>query len=233
MFDLPVALGNAHATYGSPYSAVEYHEFWGDQPTLKRIRTMHNWCDLYDADMGIGVTVAGPSTQVELRPDGVAIALISRHGETPGDRCIGLDGGHSFHYALCAHRSDWRESQAVRFGAAHEAGGSPLRAVLASPRGGNFPPTQSLLRLKGEHVVVTALKQAHEGEDLVLRLYEAEGQPSEVGIADARQQDIVKAWKSNILEEVPEPLEPAALARVPLKPWEILSLRLKLASRGG
>src|SRR5207249_5973449 len=55
IFDLPLGLRQAQATYGSPYGAVDYQEFSGDQPSMLRIRTMHNWCDLYDADANLGV----------------------------------------------------------------------------------------------------------------------------------------------------------------------------------
>jgi alpha-mannosidase len=233
MFDLPLALSKVKATYGTPYGAWDYREFAGSQPTLQRIRTMHNWCDLYEPDAGVGVTVAGPSTQLELNDDGLAIALTSRHGDTSGDLCIGLDGEHSFHYAMRSHRGDWRESQAVRFGAEHEAGRSPMGAVLATPRGGSLPATQTLLHVNGEHLVVTALKQAHEGEDIVLRLYEADGKPDVLSLPEVSRQGIAAAWESNIVEDRVAPLTPAALEQVHVAPWEIISLRLGLVSRGG
>ena len=147
MFDLPLSVRQANVTYGSPYAALDYREFVGDQSALRRIRTMHNWADVYDPQAGFGITVGGPSTQLEIRPDGIGIALISRHGGTTADDCVGLDGEHHFQYALRAHLGDWRAGDAMRFGYEHEAGRSPIRAVLAVARSGDLPTSQTLLAL--------------------------------------------------------------------------------------
>jgi alpha-mannosidase len=232
MFDLPLSVRQATVTYGSPYAALDYREFVGDQPALRRIRTMHNWADVYNSSEGFGVTVAGPSTQVEIRPDGIGIALISRHGGTTANDCVGLDGEHQFQYSLRAHRGDWRAGEAIRFGYEHEAGRSPIQVVLAVPRGGNLPARQTLLALNGDRVAVTALKQIHHGQDLVLRLHPTTDQPTFAGLPEATQRGILQAWKSNILEDALESTDASRLGRVEIGRWEIVSLRLRLAERG-
>ena len=94
-----------------------------------------------------------------------------------------------------------------------------------------MPPTQTLLPVEGEHVAVTVLKQSHIGEHLILRLYETRGEAGLLSLSEPTTHGIVAAWKSNILEEKAEALD--ALTLVPVGPWEILTLRLKLAPRYG
>ncbi len=233
MFDLLLALKETQATYGSAYSAVNYRQFPWDHSGLERIRTMNDWCDLYDPAAKVGVTLAGPSGLLELRPDGLSIALLSRHGSEPAETAIGIDGEHSFTYALRSHTGDWREANAVRFGAEHKAGVGPLLAVLGTPREGNYlPPRQSLLNVVGDHVVVTALKQTHDGQDLLLRLYETHGKPEMAELPDGLEHNISSISKSNLLEEVVEPLDEKATKHIELRPWQIASFRIALTERG-
>ena len=87
--------------------------------------------------------------------------------------------------------------------------------------------------MQGDHVIVTALKQAQEGEDLILRLYECEGKAGRVALQESEKRGVSKLWKSNILEGAISLLDPKSADLVPIAPWEILSLRLQLAPRGG
>jgi alpha-mannosidase len=233
MFDLPLALPQLETTYGSPYTAVPYREFSWDHSGLQRIRSMQDWCSVYAPAADTAVDIAGPSGLIEVRPEGLTLALLSRHGSEPAETAIGIDGEHSFQYALRSHKGDWRAGNTVRLGTEHRAGVQPLLAVLGTAREGNFlPPQRSLLSIGGEHVVITALKQAHDGHELLLRLYEAQGKPGTVGLGDASGDNILHASKSNLLEDVLEPLDGEQIKHIELRPWQILSLRMTPVSRG-
>ena len=233
IFELALALHQAKTTYGSPFAALDYREYPGDQPSLSHLRTMHNWADVYDPVARFGISIAGPSTQIVIQPEGIGVTLISRHGSETAEECVGLDGRHEFRYALRSHAGDWREGAAMQFGYEHEGGGSPLQAVLATTRGGNLRPSQTLLSIQGDHIAVTALKMAERGQDLVLRLHPTTDTSATAALPDASREGIVQAWRSNILEDALESIPLAALDRLPLKKWEIVSLRLTLADRGG
>jgi alpha-mannosidase len=105
--------------------------------------------------------------------------------------------------------------------------------VLGQPREGNYlPPRQSLLSVAGDHVVVTALKQTHEGQDLLLRLYETQGKPNTVNISADAEHNISHVSRSNLLEDTVEPLDSEEVKHIALRPWQIMSLRIAPSARG-
>ncbi len=63
--------------------------------------------------------------------------------------------------------------------------------------------------------------------------YETSGTAGIISLPQAGKGGIVKAWKSNILEEALAPLEAEGLEGIPVSPCEIISLKLVLPARGG
>ena len=120
--------------------------------------------------------------------------------------------------SLRSHKGDWQPGNTTRLGAEHiRAGVQPLMAVLGTQREGNFlPPQRSLLSISGDNIVVTALKQVHDGHELLLRLYESKGKPGTVGLIDASGDSILHASKSNLLEDALEPLDGEQLKHIEL-----------------
>ena len=84
-------------------------------------------------------------------------------------------GRQEFRYRLLPHRGDWTAAQAAR--CAQELN-APLLSLLESHHPGDLPATHSLLQLSADKVLLSAVKQAEEGEGTVLRVYEAHGQPT-------------------------------------------------------
>ena len=75
---------------------MPYREFSWDHSGLQRIRSMQDWCSVYASAADTAVDIAGPSGLIEVRPDGLTLALLSRHGSEPADTAIGIDGEHTF-----------------------------------------------------------------------------------------------------------------------------------------
>ncbi|MBM3133958.1 MAG: alpha-mannosidase [Chloroflexi bacterium] len=78
-------------------------------------------------------------------------------------------GHHSFTYSLYPHRGDWRQAETPR--RAWELN-DPLMAIPIGAGGGNLQSTGSFLSIDSDHVMLSALKMAEEGDGLILRLYE-------------------------------------------------------------
>ena len=51
----------------------------------------------------------------------------------------------------------------------------PLRGTRTTAHAGAFPAAHALLRLDRPHVVIEAVKKSEEGDDVIVRLYEATG----------------------------------------------------------
>lgn len=94
---------------------------------------------------------------------------------------LGPDGQHAyidqgiqrFHYALLPHTSGWETAGTVRRAAELN---QPAIALFATfhPEGA-LPQCESFLSVEPENVMVTVLKQAEDGDGLVLRAYETHG----------------------------------------------------------
>ena len=65
---------------------------------------------------------------------------------------------------------------------AAEAFNAPLAAINAEVHDGVLPPRQSFLSASPENAMVTVLKQAEDGEDLIVRCVETHGQDVEATI---------------------------------------------------
>lgn len=82
------------------------------------------------------------------------------------DQCI-----QTFHYVLLPHRGGWEEARLPRRAAELN---QPPSALFASfhPQG-VLPQSAAMIDVQPENVVVSVLKQAEQGDDLILRAYEA------------------------------------------------------------
>jgi alpha-mannosidase len=179
-----------------------------------------------------------PEYEVLHEPDGVTIALTLL-------RCVGMlsrlwmatrpsgagpliptpgaqeRGRHVFHYALIPHSGGWETA----FLLAHRFA-VPPRAMFVAGGKGQLPPAGSLLSVRPESFVLSALKEAEDGQGLIVRLHNIAAQTV------AGELRLEKAWQGvervNLNEE---PLGPAEVSdgwvRLSLKPNEIATLRFR------
>jgi alpha-mannosidase len=79
-----------------------------------------------------------------------------------------------------------------------------------------------------EHIVVETVKVAHNGDGLIVRLYEAHNQRGPVSLRFARP--IASAAEADLLEREIGPLEVAGNeVRLAVRPLEVKTLRVRLA----
>lgn len=134
-------------------------------------------------------------------------------------------GEHHFSYGLFPHRQSW---QAARVPDQSLAFNMPLTAVIAEPAAcGPFPPHGSLLAWSDHRLHLMALKQAEDGRDWILRVRDAYGNGGTLALEPS-----LLPWRvseaQNLLETAPLPLPTPD----GVKPWQILTLRLQIASVG-
>jgi alpha-mannosidase len=79
-------------------------------------------------------------------------------------------GVQRFTYALLPHAGGWEEAGTVRQAA--ELNQKPVALVGTTHEDGTLPWRDSFVATDSENIVVSVLKQAEEGEDLILRCYE-------------------------------------------------------------
>ena len=98
---------------------------------------------------------------------------------------------------------------------------------IADPEGENFVGFYGdLLRVRAENVIVETVKQAEDGDGIVIRLYEAYGKRTRTAVETpilAGKQLWACGCMENRLQELKHDGE---RAEITIKPYEILTLRI-------
>ena len=134
-------------------------------------------------------------------------------------------GNHRYRMALYPHAGNWRLR--YREGIAFNY---PLVAFVA-PDGGrvsgpSLPSTAEFLKLEPANLILTAMKKAEDDGGVVVRFYEAEG--CQVHAKLRFFQPVKRAWKTSLIEEEEQalPLSGDGSIQFPVKPWEIVTLKM-------
>ena len=126
---------------------------------------------------------------------------------------------HTFTYALYPHVGTWKEARTVEES-------YQLNLPAYAMQGGQPGQTFSYAAVEPRNVVLETVKQAENGDGVVLRMYECENARTKtvVRLPEGAQ----KAYLTNLLEEVQEEL-PIVDGQVTLitKPFEIQTLLVK------
>ena len=187
--------------------------------------TVQHWADASDGQ--VGVTLAPVESHL-LEFGGLWPCYVSQahHGATPPDfgspfvKPDELTKGHMysfaldsnfrtnfastqqgdllFRYSIASHKGDWKEGRAHDFG--WEAA-NPLMPVAAEgPSGGDLDQKMSFCRLDQPNVSLLTLKQAEDGDGIIVRLLETEGKPVTAKLS-VPHLTIKKAYRTNLMEE--------------------------------
>jgi alpha-mannosidase len=90
-----------------------------------------------------------------------------------------------------------------------------------------LPRSFSFLRLEGEGVVLSTVKQQLEGKGVIVRFYNAGNSESQAYLETT--MPIIEAWKGNLMEQPVNKLEPSGhTLKVVVKPKEIVTLILTI-----
>lgn len=219
----PVEILSAQATFEIPFGSIQrathtntsweqaQHEVCG-----------HKWADLSEG--GYGVSLLNDCKYgYDVKGNTLRLTLL----RAPKYPDPGADiGEHYFTYALFPHTHDWRIGGTVQEGFALNV---PLSAQLSDHHTGILPSVYSVAELDTNHVVLDTVKLSEDGNDVVLRFYEAYGARGPVRVRlHLPVGDIVE---TNLLEE---PERAIALSEgeftFDIKPYEIRTF--KCASPG-
>jgi alpha-mannosidase len=227
----PVAAYGPFATYEIPYGTI-------DRPTTRNnswekaqfeVAAMR-WADLGDGRHGLSI-LNNSKYGYDAVGDTIRITLL-RSPKWPDPEAD--MGHHHFHYALYPHAGTWKDALTVRHGWEYNY---PLTAVVTTAHPGSLPAEHSFASVSPENVVLTAVKKAEDqnglGVDgLILRVYEWAGKQSTVEFHIP--PGATSATVTNMME-IPEgdPLPVTGdVVKVPIKPYEILTIRVDYPNAG-
>ena len=193
------------------------------------------WVDLSEG--GYGVSLLNDCKYGhDIRDNGIRLTLL----RAPTDPDPEADlGDHQFAYSLLPHEGRWNELTVAESYALND----PTivlshRAYTVNHKGprtkGQRPGesaetpvfrSSSLVLADAPNVVIETIKQAENGEGLIVRLYESQRRRCEFTLSVGFP--LAAAWRTNLLEENMQRLDVSGChLRTLIKPYQIVTLRL-------
>jgi len=163
----PLAVDSAPAStrprYEIPFGSLVRNLVNGEEVVAQR------WADVAEAD-GQGVALVNTSKYGHSFDQGTLALTLLRASIDP-DPLPDL-GEHVIEYALVPHGAGWTAGASMQAG---EALNLPPVVASCGFQDGDLPPALSLVAVEPANVRLTALKQAEDGDGLILRLVEVDG----------------------------------------------------------
>ncbi len=182
---VPTALADATATFEVPYGAITRPATGDEEP-------MQRWLDLTGAVGGqpAGLVVANDGIYAaDVRDGAMRLSLLRSpiyafHDPAkpePGKEHPYTDQGeHFFRFRLIPHAGSWQDAGAVREA---ESLNVPVYFRHEMVQDGMLQARASFLTIEPENVVLSALKTAEEGGELIARFHESSGRQTQAHVA--------------------------------------------------
>lgn len=216
----PVDVHANRATYEIQYGNVERPTHWNTSWDWARFEVCaHKWADLSEG--GYGVSLLNDCKYGHDIRDGVMRLTLLKAATYPNedaDREV-----HKFVYSLYPHAGGWREAQTP-----HLAYGLnvPLRAAVTQGNQGSQPALYSLAACDAENVMIEVIKQAEDGDGVIVRMYEYMNQRSKPTVTLGKQPKSVV--ECDLLEnEIGAVTQNANGFIFEMRPYEIRTFRVR------
>ncbi|MCD6318357.1 hypothetical protein J7M02_04760 [Candidatus Aerophobetes bacterium] len=215
----PLSLRNFKIYYETPYAVIERD---------KGHFAAQNWVSCQGGSYGVALINTGnPGYWIEGNNLDLVLLWSVNQVRPPKSYDAPLAeelGEHIFKYSLYPYQGDWQEAKVVQRGMEIN---NPLMGIVNQKcQGGSLPFSKSFVKVEPDNFILTVLKKAEDGNDIILRGYETQGKDSEVKIY--LDFPIKEVWKTNLLEEREERLKLADnVISFPCKKFEIVTIRLR------
>jgi alpha-mannosidase len=219
----PLAVRSHEATYETLYGVVHRPTHRNTSWDAARYEVSgHRFADI--SEPGYGVALLNDA-KYGYSAHGNTLTLSLLRGPLYPDP--GADeGAHAFTYSLFPHPGDWTAGHVVEEAFALN---SPLIAVPVTTGDRSDEAAAGFLAIDELPLALGSLKQAEDGDDLVVRLYEPHGNRGRTTLRFSRP--LQRVTRVNLLEEPAEGLSPVLSGdglrvQLDVRPFEIISLRV-------
>ncbi len=222
----PLAASSDKATFEIPYGSIERPTTRNNSVEKAKFEVPAlRWADLGDGQHGFSL-INESKYGYDAKGNVLRLSLLRSPTwpDPEADR-----GHHSFSYSLYPHNGDWRQALTVRRGYDFNY---KLSGEQVQPHAGILPAEHSFVSVGQDHVVLTAVKKAEEGDALVLRFYEWAGKSGNVELSIP--SGATSAHISDLMENAEgSPLSITANNRitVPVHAFEIVSVRVSYPTK--
>ncbi|MGW7158959.1 alpha-mannosidase [Paenibacillus taichungensis] len=185
----------------------------------------HQWIDLSEPDYG--VALLNDCKYGHRAIDNVLGLNLLRSSSYPDPEADRAE--HTFTYSLYPHQGNHIQAEIYRRGNELNI---PLRTVslssVSAKQNGKLPSSKAFLKPDHPHIMVESVKQAEDGDDIIVRLYETSGTHATTALHLGFH--IAEAWTTDLMENIISPVSFAGASEMSLSftPFEIITLRLKL-----
>ncbi len=220
----PLNIRTRTATYDLPFGHIERptHRNTGWEQAKFEV-SGHKWADLSEGDYGVALL-----NDCKYGYDACENVLRLSLVRSPVHPFPGSDiGEHRFSYSLLPHRGGWRQAGVDAEGYAFNCQPIVSRPGPAAG-GGSLPSSYSLLELDSRTALVEAIKQAEDGDGLIVRAFDSHGTHGRVAFRFAGRLEGIA--ETDLLEEAPNPIDTGDGVSLRFSPYEIKTLRVNLTS---
>ncbi len=224
----PVEVLSPIATYEIQWGNVQRPTHRNTSWDWARFETCaQKWVDLSEG--GYGVSLLNDCKYGHDVRDNVMRLSLLRGTTIPDPQADA--GEHHFVYSLLPHAGPWDETTIAAAYALNDplivTEGSRGESAIQCDRSGRHSQF-TFISVDRPNIVIETIKQAEDGEGVIVRLYESQRRRGTVTLAAGFE--LAAAWRTNLLEENQSALEPEG-NRVTffVKPYEIVTLRLVAA----
>lgn len=218
----PVDVLAPTATYEIQWGNVERPTHRNTSWDWARFETCaQKWVDLSEGDYGVSL-LNDCKYGHDIHNNVMRISLL-RSPTMPDP--VADQGEHHFAYSLLPHAGDWRNGTiAAAYGL-----NDPL-LVYQNAQGTPVKSEQSIggfISVDSPNVVIETVKQAEDGDGVIVRLYECGRTRGTVTVQTGFA--LAEAWRTNLLEENQTALTvDGSAVTVPIRPYAIVTVRLKM-----
>lgn len=211
----PLEINATHATYDIAYGNLQRATHRNTSYDAAKFEVpAHQWMDVSQGDYGVSLL---NNCKYGHEANGKNICLTLLKGSIYPDELADL-GQHHFTYALYPHPGSWEEAGTIQQALNLN---QPLLAYVNS----DCPQSHSFLSCKAKNITLEAMKQAEDGQGLIIRLVEKHNKSSTINLVFDRP--IETAWLCDLMESNEGEIHPSGKKlTINFRPYEIITLRV-------
>ncbi len=217
----PLEINATHATYDIAYGNLQRPTHRNTSYDAAKFEVpAHQWMDVSQGDYGVSLL---NDCKYGHEANGKTIRLSLLKGSVYPDESADI-GQHHFTYALYPHPGSWEEAGTIQQ-ALNLNHNLLVQMNTALPQGRKH----SFISCEAKNITLEAMKQAEDGEGVILRLVEQHNKSGTVTLVFDRM--VEKAWACDLMENNEVEIQPNDMKLTfDVKPYEIKTLRVHFRS---
>ncbi|MFC1713243.1 alpha-mannosidase [Candidatus Poribacteria bacterium] len=216
----PVEILSPRATYEIQFGTIERPTHFNTSWDRAKFEVPgQRWVDLSEGDYGVSL-MNDCKYGYDVHDNVLRLSLL-RSPVSPDPHAD--EGEHDFTYSLHPHSGDWRNGETVHRAAELNC---PLLTIPSQPQAGDLPKSAFFASVDKKNVIIDTVKKTEDGNDVIVRIYEAHGQRGDVTLTFGGTPKEVS--ECNLMEEEDQGLDVSGnTVSFYIKPYEIRTFKVK------